>query len=67
VINPHPGDVGRAVVYRARYPGARPEEGVITSYNEMCVFVRYGADKTSKGTRREDLEWVRASPRPGAA
>jgi hypothetical protein len=35
------------------------EEGVITSFNHACVFVRYGAGQISKGTRREDLEWRR--------
>lgn len=59
-ISPHAIDVGRKVIYRARHPGAQPEEGVITSFNDYCVFVRYGSDTTSKGARREDLEWVRA-------
>lgn len=58
-INPTPADVGRAVLYTAAHPGAAPEEGVITSYNEHTVFVRYGADKHSKGTDRRDLQWVR--------
>jgi hypothetical protein len=35
------------------------EEGVITSFNDYAVFVRYGADTASKSTQRADLEWVR--------
>jgi hypothetical protein len=49
-------DIGRKVVYRDK-SGYRVEEGVITSYNDCVVFVRYGADVNSKATRREDLEW----------
>lgn len=58
MINPQTVDVGRKVVYRARHPSAELEEGIITSFNDTCVFVRYGADSGSKGTRREDLEWL---------
>jgi hypothetical protein len=50
-------DIGRKVVYRG--PGGwKVEEGVITSLNDTCVFVPYGADTGWKGTRREDLEWL---------
>lgn len=31
---------------------------MITSFNNYCVFVRYGADKHSKGTSRKDLDWA---------
>jgi hypothetical protein len=58
MIDPTLDDIGRKVVYRARNPKAEPEEGVITSFNETCVFVRYGADVHSKGTSRRDLEWI---------
>ena len=56
-LDPTTNDIGRLVVYKARHPNAEPEQGVITSFNEHCVFVRYGADVYSKGTSREDLEW----------
>jgi hypothetical protein len=46
---------------RNRYPGGKLEEGVITSFNRYTVFVRYGAEKNSKGTARADLEWVKPS------
>jgi hypothetical protein len=58
MIDPTSYDIGRKVVYRARHPGAEPEEGVLTSFNDMYVFARYGSDAHSKGARREDLEWV---------
>jgi hypothetical protein len=59
-IDPTNGDIGRTVLYTGnRYPGGKKEEGVITSFNDHCVFVRYGADKGSKGTARADLEWAR--------
>jgi hypothetical protein len=58
MIEPRESDIGRGVVYTGnRYPGAKPEVGVITSFNWYAVFVRYGDDKHSKGTSRQDLEW----------
>lgn len=53
-------DVGRAVVYRP-YPGASPEQGIITSMNDTYVFVRYGLGAGSQATRPCDLEWVSAN------
>lgn len=59
MIDPTKTDIGRAVIYTGnRWPGAKVEEGVITSFNDHCVFVRYAADKHSKGTSRSDLEWA---------
>lgn len=46
-------DIGRKVFYA----GSTIERGVITSFNESFVFVRYGSDLHSKATRREDLEY----------
>lgn len=58
MICPTEDDIGRTVLYIGnRYPNGEIEEGVITSFNDYCVFVRYGADKGSKGTSRQDLEW----------
>ena len=60
-MGPVKADIGRAVIYTGnRYPGGKTEEGVITSFNDYAVFVRYGADKHSKGTSRQDLEWAHA-------
>ncbi len=59
MIKPTEDDIGRTVVYTGnRYPGGKLEEGVITSFNDSSVFVRYGSDKNSKGTSRQDLEWI---------
>jgi hypothetical protein len=51
-------DIGRAVIYTGnRYPGGKLEYGVITSFNSVCVFVRYGTNTQSQGTAHDDLEW----------
>jgi hypothetical protein len=60
MIYPEEHDIGRAVVYtRNRNARGKLEEGVITSFTDHSVFVRFGADSHSKGTSRADLEWVR--------
>lgn len=48
-------DVGRKVIYD---PGYKTEEGVITSFNDHYVFVRYGSDVQSKATNYSDLKYV---------
>jgi hypothetical protein len=60
MIQPTESDIGRKVIYiRDRDTfGDAPEEGVITSFNDHNVFVRYGAKIHSEATAREDLEWV---------
>ncbi len=56
MIEPTADDIGRKVVYER---GDRPfDEGVITSFNEKYVFVRYGADTHSKATSRADLAYA---------
>lgn len=62
MVEPTAADVGRSVVYRARHPNAKTEDGVITSFNDYCVFVRYRGDAHSKGTKRQDLEWLTSEP-----
>jgi hypothetical protein len=60
MIEPTEHDIGRAVVYTGnRFPGGKLEEGVITSFHDHAVFVRYGTDLHSKATSRADLDWVR--------
>lgn len=44
-------DIGRSVVYKGK------EEGIITSFNDTYVFVRYTGDIRSKATRYIDLEF----------
>ena len=56
-INPTQRDVGRNVVYRTA-PNYEAEEGVITSFNDQCVFVRYGSAANSQATSREALDWL---------
>lgn len=68
MIDPDTDDVGRAVIYQKGWIDSdgdcniQLEEGVITSFNNICVFVRYGSDKHSKGTRRQDLTWAQRKP-----
>jgi len=58
VIQPTEADIGRLVYYTGnRYPGGEIEEGVITSFNESTIFVRYRGSIHAQGTSPEDLEW----------
>lgn len=52
----HNDDVGRKVLYKA--PHGDIEEGVITSFNSVYVFVRFGNDVTSKACRLGQLELI---------
>jgi hypothetical protein len=60
MIEPTDDDVSRLVIYRERSNIHRGhgERGVITSFNDSFVFVRYGTDAHSKATMRRDLEWA---------
>ena len=51
-------DIGRAVLYTAPFPGSEPEEGTITSYNPVYVFVRFGKQITSKACRYQNLDFA---------
>lgn len=68
MIDPTADDVGRSVVYQRGWIDShgcchlKLDDGVITSFNDTCVFVRYGSDKHSKGTRRQDLTWAQRKP-----
>lgn len=55
MINPKESDIKRRVIYNKGQ--GNQEEGVITSFNDSGVFVRYGSELHSKHTRREDLTW----------
>ncbi len=48
--------VGRRVVYLPSLHFGQLESGTITSVGSAFVFVRYGADTTSKATAAADLE-----------
>ena len=66
MVDPKPADIGRKVVYRDRR-GWKVEEGVVRlSTIYVCLFAT-ARDAGSKGTRREDLEWLEACPDPTAS
>ena len=54
MINPTEKDIGRKVTYTTYN---KKEFGVITSFNDICVFVKYGSNTGSQATDREDLTW----------
>jgi len=66
MIDPTDADLGRSVVYQAGHPGAELEDGIITSFNDTAVFVRYRGDLHSKGTSREDLRWAFGRKEPAS-
>ncbi|MCJ2093050.1 hypothetical protein MKK67_11145 [Methylobacterium sp. J-072] len=57
MIAPTPSDIGRTVAYHDR-PEAKPELGIVTSFDRFFVFVRYGADLHSRATKASHLEWA---------
>lgn len=61
MIEPTQTDIGRSVIYRDFGGRGKIEEGVITSFNDHYVFVRY-CGETSAATSREDLEWSHRRP-----
>ena len=64
MIDPVATDIGREVIYRARYVGRsnseelEEERGVITSYNDRYVFVSCDGRPHGKATLRESLFWA---------
>ena len=60
MIDPAQDDICRNVTScdRSGHSGHMVEDGVITSFNDTAVSVRYGSDTRSKGTRRENLASV---------
>jgi hypothetical protein len=64
-----PSDVGRGVVYYRRVVVYFPrhdqgEDGIITSWNDTYVFVRYRWSENSQATNPADLEWLTDGARP---
>lgn len=59
MINPTEKDIGRTVIYQSSHwaDNNSPETGIITSFNEHVVHVRYGSDKQSKATLKWDLTY----------
>jgi hypothetical protein len=63
MIEPIAKDIGREVLYTGTRGRDRTAKvGVITSFDLHCVYVRYDQHTTSKGNRRQDLEWVETPP-----
>ena len=62
MIEPKQSDIGRKVIYRVHFD-AKAEKGVITSFNEKYVFVRFDKEEQSAVTTREQLEWQDARRR----
>lgn len=60
MIQPKQSDIGRKVIYQGG--AGEPEEGIITSFNDAFVFVRYGAKYNSEATSRKDLHWAHHLP-----
>ncbi len=56
MIEPASVDIGRKVIYVSNR--GKREDGVITSFSDSFVFVRYGNDGQGIATLREDLEWL---------
>lgn len=57
MINPTQADIGRLVKYQGGHPDDK-DEGVITSFNEKNVFVRYRGKEQSQATNPRDLTWT---------
>ncbi len=57
MIAPSPADIGRAVAYRDRLE-MMPQLGIITSFDQFFVYVRYSAEPYSRATKASHLNWV---------
>lgn len=55
MIDPKPGDEGKWVTYIAGH--GKRETGIISSWNDVYVFVRYDTGDTAAATLRDQLEW----------
>ena len=55
-------DVGRGVIYTGNRGWNGPDEaGVISSFNDANVFVRYDGKRQAQATSPADLEWEAAN------
>lgn len=50
-------DKGRAVIWKERKGIELTDRGVITSWNDRFIFVRYGSDLHSKATNPSELQF----------
>ena len=51
-----PSDVGRGVVYVP--PHDARQDGVVSSWNERWIFVRYRGQESAQATDPADLQWL---------
>lgn len=56
MIEPTENDIGRVVLYQGIHPDDK-DCGVITSFNDRYVFVRYRGRQQSEATQRAALSW----------
>lgn len=61
MIRPKQSDIGRQVVYQGGHPDDK-DEGVITSFNNAFVFVRYRGKIHSQATNPRDLTFTHPMP-----
>ena len=54
-MKPEDAKVGMWVVYNGGPPGAKPEDGILTSWNDHYAFVRYNNMGCSQATNWDDL------------
>ena len=48
--------IGNSVRYTPAYKGSKPEDGIITSWNDSYVFVKFNINNAcGQACRREDL------------
>jgi len=61
MIDPTETDIGRKVIYTPSgdYPDKVIEEGVLSSFNDSYVFVRFGGNVTAAACLRANLDWLR--------
>lgn len=57
MIEPTEADIGREVIYQGGHPDDK-DDGVITSFNTVNVFVRYRSKNNSQATNPRDLSWA---------
>lgn len=50
-------DIGKKVVYQS-YEGAALEEGIVTSFNDTYIFVRYSTCSNGQATSPKDLTFI---------
>lgn len=60
MISPTTEDIGRKVIYTPSgdYPDKVIEEGVLSSFNDHYIFVRFGHSPIGVPVSRDNLDWL---------